>query len=245
MLTEQDRQRYMRQIVMKGIGEEGQQKLKDSKVLVIGAGGLGSPVLFYLAAAGIGEIGIVDNDTVSLSNLNRQILHTDDDIDVPKVESAVNKLQKLNYDTKYNVMQLYLDEGNMEEILSQYDLVVDCVDNNETRYLINHYAVKLGIPLVEGGVRGLEGYILPILPGKTPCYRCVYPEKTNNAPGPIPILGGTAGAVGSMQAVVAVRMLLGQSVPAGKLTFFQFAGLTSYQMEVFRDPDCPDCGKLY
>ena len=140
-------------------------------------------------------------------------------------------------------MQVYLDENNAQEILTGYDLIVDCVDNDDTRYLINRWAVRLGIPLVEGGVRGLEGYILPILPGKSPCYRCVYPEKTKRASDPIPVLGGTAGAVGAMEAIVGIRMLLGQSVPVGKLTFFQFAGLTSTQIEVKRDPHCPVCGQ--
>ena len=243
MLTEQERERFMRQIVMPGIGEEGQEILKNAKVLVVGSGGLGSPALYYLTVAGVGEIGIVDTDVVSLSNLNRQILHTEADLQRPKVESAVEKLQKLDASIRFHPMQVYLDENNAQEILTGYDLIVDCVDNDDTRYLINRWAVRLGIPLVEGGVRGLEGYILPILPGKSPCYRCVYPEKTKRESDPIPVLGGTAGAVGAMEAIVGIRMLLGQSVPVGKLTFFQFAGLTSTQIEVKRDPHCPVCGQ--
>ncbi|MDL2224699.1 HesA/MoeB/ThiF family protein [Eubacteriales bacterium OttesenSCG-928-M02] len=241
-MAEKHWQRYERQMVMAGIGEEGQQKLSQARVLVIGAGGLGSPALYYLCGAGVGNITIVDADVVSESNLNRQILHGQEDVGKPKVISAQEMLNGLNPHVNIIPKQMLLAPENIQDTLMGMDLVVDCVDNAETRYMVNAACVGQNIPLVEAGVQGFDGYVLPIYPHKTACFQCVYPTMGKNKEGPIPILGATAGAIGAMQAATAIRMLVGLPVAAGKLSLFTLGNLMGTQLEVDRRADCPICG---
>ncbi len=175
MLTQEEEARYARQIVISEIGREGQEKLKASRILIVGAGGLGSPAAMYLACAGVGTIGLVDEDTVSISNLQRQILHGSDNIGMKKVESAKRTLNRLNPHVNVVTYDTRLSKEDAESIIADYDLVVDAVDNLETRYLVNDICVNLRKPLVEAGVMRFDGMILTILPGKGPCYRCVFP----------------------------------------------------------------------
>lgn len=184
-MTDEQRDRYSRHIKIPEIEEEGQQKLLDSKVLLIGAGGLGSPSGFYLAAAGIGTIGIVDDDVVERSNLQRQILHTDEDVGEPKVESAQRRMNALNPDVTVNKHQVRLDDDNAEEIVSEYDVIVDGADNFPTRYTINEAAMKNDIPIVHGSIFRFEGQVTTFLPEEGPCYKCLFPQPTPDemAPG--------------------------------------------------------------
>jgi adenylyltransferase/sulfurtransferase len=202
--------RYSRQLLIDIIGEIGQDKLASSKALVIGAGGLGSPVLYYLAAAGVGTLGIVDNDNVEISNLNRQILHFTSDIGIKKVVSAQNKLNSINTDIKINIYDLLVTKENVLDIIEGYDIVIDCVDNLETRFIVNDACCKKDIVLIEAGVSGFEGFVMTILPNKTPCLRGLFSQNCAAAQfsTPFGVLGATAGIVGSLQAIQAIKQLL-------------------------------------
>lgn len=178
VMNDEQRDRYSRHIKIPEIGEEGQQKLLESKVLLIGAGGLGSPSGYYLAAAGIGELGIVDDDVVERSNLQRQILHTDEDVGEPKVDSAERRLNALNPDVAINKYQTRLNDDNVEEIISDYDIIVDGVDNFPTRYTVNEAAMKQGKPVVHGSIFRFEGQVTSFLPDQGPCYKCLFPNPT-------------------------------------------------------------------
>ena len=242
-MTDAQHERYLRQIIIDDIQEEGQEKLLRSSILIIGAGGLGSPTLYYTACAGIGKIGIVDFDTVSLSNLNRQILHTPADIGRKKVDSAYDKLQAMCPETEFVCYDEKLTEQNIAQILKGYDAVCDCVDNIPTRRTVNKACCELGIPVIESGVAGYEGYLLSILPGKTPCFHCVYPEDPEIET-PIPILGATAGALGCMQALTCIRLLCGQEPEPGLHTF-SFLDMSAETIALKRNPDCPICGHIH
>jgi len=185
VMNDEQRDRYSRHIKIPEIGEDGQQRLLESKVLLIGAGGLGSPSGFYLAAAGIGELGIVDDDLVERSNLQRQILHTDEDVGEPKVESAERRLKALNPDITVNKHQVRLDDDNVEELIEDYDIIVDGVDNFPTRYTVNEEAMKQGKPIVHGSIFRFEGQVTSFLPDQGPCYKCLFPNPTPDelAPG--------------------------------------------------------------
>ena len=176
ILDAAQRDRYSRHLILPEVGEEGQRKLLESKVLCIGAGGLGSPALLYLAAAGVGTIGIVDSDVVEASNLQRQVIHNTETIGVPKAESARQMIEKLNPDVRVNVHDYRIDSSNAEELLSQYDVVVDGCDNFDTRYVVNDAAVKLRRPVVHGSIFRFEGMASTFIPFDGPCYRCLYPE---------------------------------------------------------------------
>ena len=176
LLDAAQRDRYSRHLILPEVGEEGQKKLLESKVLCIGAGGLGSPALLYLAAAGVGTIGIVDSDVVEASNLQRQVIHNTETIGVPKAESARQMIQKLNPDVQVNVHDFRIDASNAEDLLSQYDVVVDGCDNFDTRYVVNDSAVKLRKPVVHGSIFRFEGMASTFIPFDGPCYRCLYPE---------------------------------------------------------------------
>lgn len=184
-MTEEQRDRYSRHIKIPEIEEEGQQKLLNSKVLMIGAGGLGSPSGFYLAAAGVGTMGIVDDDVVERSNLQRQILHTDGDVGEPKVESAERRINALNPDVTVNKHSVRLEDDNAEEIVKDYDLIVDGADNFPTRYTLNRAAIKHKVPVVHGSIFRFEGQVTSFLPESGPCYKCLFPEPTPDemAPG--------------------------------------------------------------
>lgn len=240
--------RYSRQLILNEVGTKGQEKLLNSKVLVIGAGGLGSPALYYLAAAGVGNIGLVDFDLVGISNLQRQILYSTEDLGKKKVDIASEKLKKLNPDvniTKYNCR---VSAENIEEIVDEYDVVLDCVDNFSARYLISDCCYLKNKPLVEGAVIGFTGILMTIIPGKTPCYRCLYPVPPKEGEVPtcsdIGIMGMVAGTIGSLQALEAVKVVLGiGDIMAGRVLFFDGFDLTFREMKLENNKNCQLCGE--
>ncbi|NJE76633.1 ThiF family adenylyltransferase [Thermococcus sp. ES12] len=211
MLSDRELERYDRQIMI--FGTEGQEKLKSSKVAVVGVGGLGSPVAYYLAAAGIGTILLVDEQTPELSNLNRQILHWEEDIGKnPKPLSAKWKLERFNPDIKIETFVGRLTEENIEEVLEGVDVIVDCLDNFETRFLLDDYAQKARIPLVHGAVEGTFGQVTTVVPGFTKSLRGIFPNVRGKS-GKFPILGATAGVIGAIQAMEVVKLLTGIGEP--------------------------------
>ncbi|MBI2778398.1 MAG: molybdopterin-synthase adenylyltransferase MoeB [Gammaproteobacteria bacterium] len=245
------RERYSRHLLLPEVGETGQLKLMDSKVLLIGAGGLGSPAALYLAAAGVGTLGIVDHDVVDRSNLQRQILHTEARVDTPKVESARESLEALNPKIKVVGYQAHLSSHNVEEILAGYDVVVDGTDNLPTRYLINDACVKLGIPNVHGAVYRFEGQVTVFWPGyekqRGGCYRCMFPEPPPAEMAPscseIGVLGVMPGVIGVLQAVEALKILLNIGEPlVGRMLYYDALGARFNEFKVKRDPDCRHCG---
>jgi adenylyltransferase/sulfurtransferase len=247
--SEDEVRRYARHIILPGIGGDGQQKLMDSKVLVIGAGGLGSPAAMYLAAAGVGTIGLVDFDHVDLSNLQRQILHDTSDVGRPKVASAKDRLNELNPNVEVIPHEKMLSSANAFDILGPYDVVVDGTDNFPVRYLVNDATQMLGKPLVYGSIFQWEGQASLFMPGQnTPCYRCLFPEPP--PPGTVPscaeggVFGVLPGIIGSIQAVEAIKLLLGigESL-AGKLVLYDALRNEFTTVNLRWDPDCPVCGK--
>lgn len=216
--------------------------LKNSRVLIIGAGGLGSPVAYYLTAAGIGNLGIVDSDVVDLSNLQRQILHRTSSLGVPKVESAVKRLKKINPDVKIETFNTQLSRDNVMEIIQGFDIVVNAVDNFSARYLSNDACVILNKPLIEAGVLCFDGQVMTILPRKGPCYRCIFPSppNVNTVPG---ILGAVAGVIGVVQATEVIKLILNKGTPlVGKLLIFNGLNMEFITVKTNRNPDCPVCG---
>lgn len=240
-LSEYDRTRYKRQIEIPGWGIEGQEKIKAARVFVAGAGGLGSPVAIYLAVAGVGQIDLVDADRVELSNLNRQILHSDHRIGQLKVESAVQSLRMLNPTLRIVPHAVYLDEHNAEELIGQPDIVLDCLDNFETRYLLNDYCLRHHIPMVHGAIRGLLGQITFLHPPETPCLRCIVPTPPPKEV--FPVLGATPGLVGSLQVLEALKYLAGVGETLkGRLLIVDAEDMSFTPIKVKRAPNCPDCG---
>ncbi|MBQ5676155.1 MAG: HesA/MoeB/ThiF family protein [Lachnospiraceae bacterium] len=213
MFNSNELERYDRNFCINEIGTEGQIKLKKAKILVIGAGGLGSPALMYLASAGVGTIGIVDDDDVSLSNLNRQIAHNTKRINLNKAISAKETLSSINPEIKIIAYPIHLTENNIEELINQYDFVLDCVDNFETKFLINDACVKAQKPFSYGGVLGFEGQTLTYNPNQGPCFRCIFedipsPDEVKTA-AEVGILGAIAGVIGSIQALEAIKYIIG------------------------------------
>jgi len=237
-------ERYARQMLVKNWGEEGQKKLQSARVVVVGAGGLGSPASIYLAVAGVGELRIIDSDVVELSNLNRQILHWDKDIGRHKALSAEAKLRNLNGDIKVEAISQRLDENNGEKLLRGADVVLDCLDNFPTRFLLNKLCLTLRIPLIHSVIFGLEGRITTIVPGETPCLSCLYPQPPIEVK-PFPVVGVTPGIMGCMEALEALKLLLGLGKPLlGRM--LRFDGETM-QVQIFslkRRNNCPACGNL-
>jgi adenylyltransferase/sulfurtransferase len=241
-------QRYSRHFRVPDVGEEGQAKLLDSKVVVIGAGGLGCPALFYFAAAGVGTLGVVDMDAVDLSNLQRQILHTDERVGMPKTESARLTLNALNPDVKVIEHRERLSAENALRILGDYDVVVNGCDNFPTRYLVNDACVLLGKPLVDGSIFQFEGNVTVFKPHEGPCYRCQFPEPP--PPGVAPscdeagVLGVLPGIVGCAQAVEAIKLLLGIGSPLiGRQLWFDTLAADVRVHRLRRDPECVVCGE--
>ena len=228
--------RYIRQIILPQIGIEGQKKLQQSRIAVVGAGGLVSPVLYYLVAAGIGHITIIDQDIVSLSNLNRQILHTQEDIGREKVMSAGEKLQKLNPNVQLQLISHVLSENTVKQDLAHADVVLCCVDNIGTRRLLAKSCHSLHLPLIDGGIDGFCGYILCTLKPQDPCYNCVFP-KAPPQNGPIPVLGSTAGVIGSMMANECIKYLLGLPPLKGMLVV-DLLHMTFDTLAVSKNPQC-------
>ena len=246
--TPEQQIRYSRHFLLPEVGEAGQAKLLDAKVLCIGAGGLGSPVAFYLAAAGVGTIGIVDMDVVDLSNLQRQILHTNDRIGMPKTESARMTLQALNPDVKVVEFRERLSSENAFRIFEQFDLVVNGCDNFPTRYLANDACVMLKKPLVDGAIWQFEGQATVFNPPQGPCYRCLFPEPP--PPGSTPscaeagVLGVLPGIVGCVQALEAIKLILGVGTPLiGRMMHFDTLASEVRILKLRRDPNCVVCGE--
>jgi len=250
MLGDLDRERYGRHLLVPEVGEKGQLKLLKSKVLMIGAGGLGSPAAYYLAAAGVGTLGIVDDDVVDRSNLQRQILHTDKNVGKPKVDSARETLSALNPDIIIETYQERITSKNVDEIFSKYDVVVDGTDNFPTRYLINDACVKHGIPNVHGSIFRFEGQVSVFAPkGKNPgpCYRCLYPEPPPPELAPscaeAGVLGILPGVVGVLEAVETVKILLGIGEPLiGKLLTYDALKVRFETLNLARNKNCKYCG---
>jgi adenylyltransferase/sulfurtransferase len=239
--------RYSRHFLLPEVGEEGQAKLLQAKVLMIGAGGLGSPSAYYLAAAGVGTIGIIDNDVVDISNLQRQILHANDRVGMAKVESAKKTLEALNPDVKVVPYHAKLTSENIMEIIKDYDLVVDGCDNFPTRYLVNDACVLTGKPNVHGSIFQFEGQATVFYPGKGPCYRCLYPEPPPAELAPscaeAGVLGVLPGLIGVIEALEAVKIILGKGETlVGRLLHFNTLTMEINTLKLRRDPNCPMCG---
>lgn len=248
ILNEDQRHRYSRHTIMPEVGEEGQLQLLDASVLLIGAGGLGSPAAIYLAAAGVGKIGIVDFDVVDTSNLQRQIVHRLEDVDTPKVESAARTIGQLNPDVKVVGHRTQLTSANAFDIIGQYDVVINGSDNFPTRYLVNDACVLLGKKLVDASIFRFEGQVTVFdTTNGGPCYRCLYPDPP--PPGEVPscaeggVLGVLPGIVGSLEAVEAIKLILGIGEPlTGRLLLYDALEAEFREVKVRKNPDCPVCG---
>jgi len=243
MLTRDEWERYDRQIMIEGFGEEGQEKLKRAKVIIVGAGGLGSPVAIYLAAAGVGTIRIIDHDRVALSNLNRQVLHWDEDIGRRKVNSASEKLKRLNQGVKIEATEETITEANASQFVAGFDLIVDAMDNLPTRYILNKVALERNIPFFHGAVYGFEGRAMTIIPGETACLRCVYPEVIPARK--FPVIGVTPAVIGCIQATEAIKYIVGiGELLTNRLLIFDGLGMKFTEFKVKKDPSCEHCGHL-
>jgi adenylyltransferase/sulfurtransferase len=245
-LREDQIERYSRQIILPNVGGKGQEKLLNAKVLIIGAGGLGSPAALYLASAGIGKIGIVDADKVELNNLQRQIIHSVSDVGRPKVESAKNRISNINQDVEVVPYNIRLKSNNILDIIKDYDIIVDGSDNFPTRYLVNDACILSNRPLSHGGIFRFDGQAMTILPGKSACYRCLFPEPPPS--GLVPscqeagVLGVVAGIIGTIQANEVLKYVLGiGELLSGKLLVFSALDSNFRQVKVPKDSKCPVC----
>ena len=247
-LTNDEILRYSRHLIMPEVGMDGQLKLKSAKVLCIGAGGLGSPLALYLAAAGVGTLGIVDFDVVDFTNLQRQILHSTADVGRPKLKSAAEKIKAMNPEVELRPFETRLTSQNALALFRDFDLVVDGTDNFATRYLVNDACVLTGKPNVYGSIFRFEGQVSVFATENGPCYRCVYPEPP--PPGLVPscaeggVLGVLPGLVGVMQATEAIKLILGAGDPLiGRLLLVDALGMKFRELKLRKDPDCPACGR--
>lgn len=239
MITDKDLLRYDRQIKL--FGEDGQERLKDAKVFIAGAGGLGSPISIYLAAAGIGKIVLVDRDVVELSNLNRQILHWEKDIGRSKALSAREKLQEMNSDIRIEAIPETFDEKNASNLVDDADLIIDAMDNFEARYLLNKTALSKNIPFIHGAIYGFHGQATTVLPGETACLRCIFAKAP--PPATFPVIGVTPGVIGLIQAAEAIKYLTGMGeLLANKLLIWDGLKPSMETIDVERDQACIDCG---
>ncbi len=246
-MTDDARRRYARHLSLTEVGEEGQLRLLDSRVLLIGAGGLGSPAALYLAAAGVGTLGLVDDDVVDESNLQRQIIHSTERLGTLKGESAKAAIAALNPDVTVNVHAMRVNRDNVLDLMSQYDVVVDGADNFPTRYLLSDASLMTKTPLVHASILRFEGHASVFTPYEGPCYRCLFPEPPppDLAPscGEAGVLGVLCGVMGSIQANEAIKLLLGVGdTLAGRLLVYDALGMTFTELKVRRDPNCPACG---
>jgi sulfur-carrier protein adenylyltransferase/sulfurtransferase len=247
-MTREQRMRYSRHTLLPEVGVEGQLKLLNSKVLLVGAGGLGSPAALYLAAAGVGTLGLVDDDAVDESNLQRQVIHSTDRVGTPKTESARITIESLNPDVDVIEHPTRLDASNVIEILRDYDVIVDGADNFPTRYLLNDASVRLRKPVVSASILGFEGQTSTFSPYEGPCYRCLYPvpPPAELAPscGAAGVLGVMAGVMGLLQANEVIKLVVGIGEPLiGRLLIYDSLGTRFTELKVRRDPDCPICGE--
>ena len=244
MLTKKELERYDRQIMIPGFGAAGQEKLKKAKVFIAGAGGLGSPVAIYLAAAGIGTLRIADHDTVELSNLNRQVLHWEENIGGEKVASAAAKLKKFNPTIRVEPIVETITEANAAGLVGDADVIVDALDNLTTRYLLNRTAIKKNIPFFHGAVYGFEGRAMTVIPGRSACLNCLYHDaavpKTKFS-----VIGVAPAVIGCIQATEVIKYLTGLGeLLTGRLLNYDGLSMKFTEFSVKRDPGCADCGKL-
>lgn len=246
--TETQLQRYSRHIILPEVGGKGQKKILGAKVFIIGAGGLGCPVGYYLAAAGVGTIGIIDNDTVEISNLQRQIAHSVNTLGRPKIESAKATFEALNPDVNVIGIQDRITKDNILELIKDYDIVVDGSDNFPTRYLVNDACVMLRKPLVSGAILKFEGQVTTVLPGEGHCYRCLFEEMP--PAGLVPscqeagVLGAITGVVGALQATEVLKLIVGKGDPLkNTLLIYDALKTTFRRVKVPKNPNCPVCGE--
>ena len=234
--------RYFRQLILNEIGPDGQAKLAQSAVLVVGAGGLGSPALTYLAAAGVGCLGILDSDVVDASNLNRQFLHGSADIGHAKVQSARDRLVHLNEDIDIHTHEVHLSDDNAISLLGGYNLVIGAVDSFATRFVMNRACVTLGLPYIDGGVKGFGGWVMFVQSPQTPCLNCIFPQKKAKKE-PIGVLGTTAGVIGTIEANIALLHLLGLTNPLeSKLLMYDGMRMNMNSIDIAHDERCAVCG---
>jgi adenylyltransferase/sulfurtransferase len=241
--------RYFRQIQLPEIGEQGQHILKESNVLVMGAGGLGSPALLYLAAAGIGTIGFADYDQVEPTNLNRQILYSTADLGKQKVEQTERVLRQLNPELNLIPIDQKIDSNAIDDLIRSYDVIIDAVDQITTRKMINDHAYRAGIPVVEGAVHGFEGILTTIAPPMSACYRCSFLNGTDTMPetpnDPVGVLGAVTGIIGSMQALEAIKLILNQGSPLiNRLLVLDGLAMRFREIELIKQDVCPVCGNI-
>ncbi len=240
MLTPYERNRYDRQISIPGFGEQGQEKLKQAKVVIAGCGGLGSPAAIYLAAAGVGTIRIIDHDKVELSNLNRQVLHWDKDIGRDKVQSGQEKLSQLNKNINIEQVSETITSKNADTLITGFTVVIDALDNLPTRFIINKTTVELGIPFIHGAVYGLEGRVMTVVPGKSACLHCLYQGTPPQQK--FPVLGTTPAVIGSIQATEAIKLITGiGKLLTNRLLIYDGLDMKFTELTVNRKKDCEHC----
>ena len=247
MFTDAQIERYSRHIILKEVGGKGQKRLLDGKVLIIGAGGLGSPVALYLAAAGVGVIGIADADLVDISNLQRQVIHHTPDVGKPKVISAKEKMLAINPDVRVNTYQAWISAENILDIVKDYDFVIDGTDNFAAKFLINDACVMAGKPFSHGGILHFIGQTTTIKPGESACYRCVFPTPPPRDSIPTcaqaGVIGVLPGVIGSIQATEAVKFLIGVGeLLTGRLLIYDAEGMEFRNVPIRKNPRCPVCG---
>jgi len=241
-INSSEKERYARQTIIKGWGEEGQKKIKNSKVFIAGAGGLGSPATVYLAAAGVGTLRICDNGEPELSNLNRQILHSESDIGINKALSAKESIKTINPNVSVEAVTERIIEGTVENIVGDSDIIVDCLDNFETRHVLNEFAVKKKLPFVHAGIHGLSDQVTFIHSPETPCLRCVFPGAVSKEV--FPVVGVTPGIIGTIEAAEVLKWIVGIGDNLkSKLLIWDGDVMDFQKIEIKKDPDCPVCGK--
>ena len=243
MLTPSEQDRYDRQIMIGEIGQEGQGKLKRSRVVIAGSGGLGSPIAIYLTAAGIGMIRLIDHDRVALSNFNRQILHWEEDVGRKKVDSAKTKLRNLNSTVEIQAIAETITEENVSELVGGCDAIVDAMDNLPTRYILNRCAVQKNIPFIHGAVNGFEGRVMTVIPGETACLRCMHrglvPQEK------FPVIGVAPAVIGSIQATEVIKYLVGiGNLLTNRLLIYDGLRATFSEFRLNKNPNCDHCGSL-
>ncbi|WP_243370022.1 molybdopterin-synthase adenylyltransferase MoeB [Geotalea sp. SG265] len=247
MLTEDQIARYSRHIILKEVGGKGQKKLFDGKVMIIGAGGLGSPIALYLAAAGVGTIGIADADVVDLSNLQRQVIHQTKDVGIAKVLSAKEKMLAINPELRVNTYEEWISAANISEIIKDYDFVIDGTDNFAAKFLINDACVLAGKPYSHGGILQFDGQTITIDPGKSPCYRCIFPTPPPKDAIPTcstaGVIGVLPGVIGTIQATEAIKYLLGKGeLLTGRLLTYSALRMRFREVPIKKSGKCPICG---